>query len=372
MTPWRSSRGHVADVFDRLVGQDRAAVAMRSHVRNPVHAYLFTGPAGSSLHDALRVFAAGLQCPNGGCGTCESCRLVLEGKDPDVYVAERAGVTWRVDDLREADRVSRRRPLGARYQIVVIEEVDLATTGAAPSAPALLKSLEEPPPRTIFLLSAEEVPEALETVASRCVEVRLKALSDDDVVEVLRGEGHDERMARIAASAANGNLRRARVLVGDEGLVARIAAWRSVPERLNGTPAASALLASEFSAALDQAIAPLVHLQEGELEHRLSDAKEFGQRSLANRKELEAQFKREQRRFRIDELRFGLMALSDVYRARLHESLELAQDGSARNEYRVGASIEAIEALARANERLDSNVDETLLLNDLMLSLMAM
>jgi len=81
----------MTDVFDRLVGQELAAAAMRSHVRNPVHAYLFTGPVGSSLSDALRVFAAGLQCPDGGCAKCESCRLVLEGKDPDVYVAERAG-----------------------------------------------------------------------------------------------------------------------------------------------------------------------------------------------------------------------------------------------------------------------------------------
>jgi DNA polymerase-3 subunit delta' len=362
----------MTDVFDRLVGQEIAAAAMRSLVRNPVHAYLFTGPVGSSLSDALRVFAAGLQCPEGGCGVCESCRLVLEGKDPDVYVAERAGVSWRVDDLREADRVSRRRPLGPRYQIVVIEEVDLATTGAAPSAPALLKSLEEPPPRTIFLLSAEDVPDALATVASRCVEVRLKALSDENVVEVLCAEGFDEGNARVAASAANGNLRRARVLVRDEGLGARIAAWRAVPERLTGTPAMSSLLASEIAASLDHAMTPLVHLQESELEHRLADAKEAGQRSLPNRKEIEAQFKREQRRFRIDELRFGLAALTDVYRNRLHESLEFARDGSAREQYRVGASLEAIEVLARTNERLASNVDETLLLNDVMLSLMTL
>lgn len=362
----------MADVFDRLVGQELAADAMRSHVRRPVHAYLITGPTGSNLHDAVRAFAAGLQCPNGGCGHCESCRLVLEGKDPDVYVAERAGVAWRVDDVREADRVSRRRPLGSRYQIVVIEEVDLATSGAAPSAPALLKSLEEPPAQTIFLLTAESVPEGLSTVASRCVEVRLRTLSDENVAEVLRREGHDEQSARVAASAANGNLRRARVLVGDPGLATRIVAWREVPERLTGTPAASASLAGAISSSLDQAMAPLVHLQEEELERLLAQAKDAGQRSLANRKELEAQFKREQRRFRTDELRFGLAALTDVYRARLHESLELARDGAARHEHRVGASIEAIEVLARANERLASNVDETLLLHDVMLSLMTL
>jgi DNA polymerase-3 subunit delta' len=129
----------MTDVFDALVGQERAAASLRQYAANPVHAYLFTGPVGSSLHDAVVAFAAALQCPDKGCGRCEACRLVLEGKDTDVYFAERAGVSWRVDDLREADRVSRRRPLGAGYQIIVIEEVDLTTTGASPSAPALLK-----------------------------------------------------------------------------------------------------------------------------------------------------------------------------------------------------------------------------------------
>lgn len=345
---------------------------MRAHLRSPVHAYLFSGPAGSSLHDAIMAFAAGLQCPNNGCGTCEACRLVLEGKDTDVNLAERAGVSWRVDDLREADRVSRRRPLGSGYQIVVIEEVELTTTGASPSAAALLKSLEEPPSRTIFLLSCEDIPEGLETIASRCVQVRLKSLSEDDLVKILTREGLDEQSARVAASAANGNLRRARVLMLDQGLASRIAAWRAVPERLTGTPAVSAALASEISASLDQAMAPLSQLQEDELEQRVRDAKEMGLRSISNRKDVEAQFKREQRRFRLDELRFGLSALTDVYRERLRESLESVADGNTRSEYRVGASLRAIDVLATANERLSSTIDESLLLNDLMLSLMAL
>jgi DNA polymerase-3 subunit delta' len=95
------------DVFDRLVGQDRAVAAMRQYARHPVHAYLFSGPVGSSLHDTVVAFAAALQCPDCGCGTCEACRLVLSMNDTDVYFAERAGVSWRIDELREADRLRR-------------------------------------------------------------------------------------------------------------------------------------------------------------------------------------------------------------------------------------------------------------------------
>jgi DNA polymerase-3 subunit delta' len=360
----------MTDVFDRLVGQDRAAAALRQYAANPVHAYLFSGPAGSSVRDSLLSFAAALQCPTNGCGVCDVCRLVLAEQDADVYIATRSGVSWRLEEIREIERVSRRRPLGAGYQIVVIEDVELTTTGASPSASALLKTLEEPPSRTIFLLSAEELPSALDTIVSRCLEVKLRALSDVDLEAILVGEGAQADAARSAAAAANGNLRRARVLVNDAALTTRVAQWRSVPERLLGTPAASAIVAQAIATSLDEAITPLQQLQDDEMARRASDAKEMGLRAVSNRKEIEAQFKREQRRFRLDELRFGFSALTGVYRERLMENLEASAEGDVQSEYRVGASLRAIDAVAEANRRLATNIDETLLLHDLMFSLM--
>jgi len=360
----------VTDVFDRLVGQERAVAALRRYARAPVHAYLLSGPVGSSLRDAVVSFAAALQCPEHGCGTCETCRLVLSENDADVHFAARAGLSWRVDELREADRVSRRHPLGPGYQIVVIEDVELTCTGPSPSSAALLKSLEEPPLRTIFLLTAQDVPDQLDTVVSRCVEVRLQGISERDLQEILSREGADEATARSAALAANGNLQRARVLVRDPALGERIKQWQSVPQRLTGTPATSTALAAEISQALDAAIAPLQQVQDEEMEHLTLDAREMGQRSVANRKDIEAQFKREQRRFRIEELRFGLSALTNVYRERLIESLEEVEDGESRGQYRVATSLRAIDAVARTSKRLSLNIDEGLLLNDLMLSLM--
>jgi DNA polymerase-3 subunit delta' len=357
----------VSDVFSRLVGQDRAVAALRQYARNPVHAYLFSGPPGASVRDSLVAFAAALQCPRHGCGTCEVCRLVLDEQDADVYVAERSGVSWRMEEIREAERVARRRPLGAGYQVVVIEDVELTTTGASPSASALLKSLEEPPSRTIFLLSAEEIPEALDTIVSRCVDVKLRALSASDLATILVAEGASEADAASAAAAANGNLRRARVLVHDPELAGRVAQWRAVPERLSGKPSDSSRVARELAASLDDAMGPLQQMQQAELERRASDAREMGLR-VANKRDVEAQFKREQRRFRLDELRFGLSALTGVYRERMIDNVPAA--GDAQSEYRVGASLRAIDALTEANRRLETNVDESLLLHDLMFSLM--
>jgi DNA polymerase-3 subunit delta' len=360
----------VTDVFDRLLGQERAVHAMRRLVTNPVHAYLFSGPEGAGLHDAMLCFAAALQCPNNGCGTCETCRLVLSGNDADVHVAERAGLAWRIDELREADRIGRRRPLGPGYEIVVLEEVELTTTGPSPSSAALLKSLEEPPARTIYLLSAHDVAPALDTVASRCVEVKLKGLASADLERVLVSEGASEQVARRAALAANGNLTRARVLVRDPALGQRIEQWQSVPVRLTGTPASSSALVAEITLALNEAAAPLAQFQDEQMERLSSDAREMGQRSVANRRDIEAQFKREQRRFRIDELRFGLSALANVYRERLVESLDEVEEGETRGRYRVAASLRAIDVVTETTRRLSTNVDEGLLLNDLMLSLM--
>jgi DNA polymerase-3 subunit delta' len=356
----------VADVFDRLVGQPAAVAALRRHARQPVHAYLFSGPAGSSLSDAVLAFAAALQCPDAGCGHCEACRLVLSGNDPDVTFVERSGLTWRVPEIREAERVGRRRPLGDSRQVVVLEDVELTTTGAAPSAPALLKSLEEPPARTVYLLTTEARAADLETVASRCVEVTLRTLRDEDLAAILEGDGVDPATARAAAGAAHGNLRRARVLVRDAELASRVARWRGVPDRLNGTPARASEVAAEIIGALDQAVAPLAVLQAEELARRDAEVRAVGARPVA-RRDVEAQHKREQRRFRTDDLRFGLAALTHVYRERIASGVEGPGDG--RGSARLDASMRAVDAIAETNRRLGLNVDETLLVTDLFLTL---
>jgi DNA polymerase-3 subunit delta' len=133
----------------------------------------------------MRAFAAALQCPRSGCGECESCRAVLVGVDSDVTFLERSGTAWSVSDFAEAERISRRRPFSGPHQIVALESVDLGTQSVA----KLLKILEEPPSKSIFLLSAESVDEALVTIASRCVEITVAPLSTDVITEYLVREG---------------------------------------------------------------------------------------------------------------------------------------------------------------------------------------
>ena len=358
----------MTDVFDRLVGQAAAADALRHHARQPVHAYLFLGPAGSGVHDALTAFAAALQCPDHGCATCPACRRVLEGVDPDVQWVERAGLAWRVDEVREAERVARRRPLGEGYQVVVLEDVELTVAGASPSAPALLKSLEEPPARTVFLLGAGELPVALDTVASRCVIVRLAAPSDGDIEERLRAEGVPADAARAAARAALGSLERARVLADDPALAARLDWWRALPDRLSGTPAVASALAREAAGLLDEAMVPLERSLTGAAAREREESGPLGGRA-ASRRELEAQSRREQRRFRSEELTLGLSTVTAVYRERLARDLEASRDGDARADHRVAGTLRRLDALAEAQRRLSTTLDEGLLLHDLLFAL---
>ncbi len=358
----------MTDVFSRLVGRSATADALRHHARHPVHAYLVLGPAGSGVHDALRALAAALQCPDHGCATCAICRGVLEGTDPDVQWIERAGLAWRVDEIREAERVARRRPLGAGRQIVVLEDVELTVAGASPSAPALLKSLEEPPARTVFLLGASELPGTLDTVASRCVLVRVAAPSDDDIEERLRAEGVSADAAHAAAHAALGSLERARVLADDPALVARLDWWRALPDRLTGTPAVASALAREAAALLDEAMVPLERSLAEAAAREREEAGSFGGRA-ANRRELEAQSRREQRRFRTEELTLGLSTLTAVYRERLARDLEASRDGDGRADHRVAGTLRRLDALREAQRRLSTTLDEGLLLHDLLFAL---
>src|SRR3954452_7537638 len=272
----------MAELFADVVGQDRAVAELRAAAAKPVHAYLLVGPPGTGKRSAARSFAAALLCPAGGDGTCETCRRVLAGAHPDVIVKERQGARISVDDAREITRLASRSPVEASRKVIVLADFHLA----ADVAPALLKTIEEPPPTTIFVILAELVPPELITIASRCVTVEFGPLAPERVVEVLVHEGVDEDTARQAASGSGGRLDRARLLASDPRFGERRAAWASVPERLDGTGAAVATVVDELEALLDAAVEPLRVRHTGEREQLEERAKVAGERGLG-RKDLD-------------------------------------------------------------------------------------
>jgi DNA polymerase-3 subunit delta' len=340
--------------FDDVVGQEGAVAHLRAAVAAPVHAYLLVGPAGAGKRTAAMAFAAALLCPQGGCGDCDVCRRVLGGGHPDLVLVERTGPSITVDQAREVRRLAMRSPNEGARKVLVLVDFHLVRE----AAPVLLKVLEEPPASTVFVILAEQLTPELVTIASRCVQVDFGPLRDDQVAAALVAEGVAPAVATEVAAVAGGRLDRARLLAGDPGFSARRAAWRAVPGRLDGTGAAVVVVAAELAGLLGEAgVATLESRQAAELAELDERAKRTGERG-AGRKVLAERHKRELRRLRHDELRFGLATLAGAYRDAL-----AAGAGDAR------ASLDAVAAIQVAAESMVRNPTEALLLQSLLLRL---
>lgn len=221
-TAARAARGAAAQLEQAAAG----AMSMFGDAELPAaggsamtHAWLFTGPPGSGRSVAATSFAAALQCTDpdiAGCGECRSCTTVLAGTHGDVRHIVPEGLTISVTQIREIVQLAARRPTTGRWQIVIVEDADRLTEHGAN---ALLKAVEEPPDRTLFLLCAPSVaPEDIAvTLRSRCRHVALTAPTVEAIAQVLiRRDGIDEERATWAAAVAGGHIGRARRLATDE------------------------------------------------------------------------------------------------------------------------------------------------------------
>lgn len=220
-------------------GPDGAVAAARAGM---THSWLFTGPSGAGRVDVARAFAAALSCehagaasgpgapvPTPGCGECVGCHTVLTDTAADLRTVRAEGLSLGVQDVRALVRDAASAPTSGRYRVLLIEEADRLTDSAAN---ALLKALEEPADRSVFLLCAPSVDDVIPTIRSRCRVVALRLPSVDDIVAALLRDGVDERAAHVAARAAQGHLGRARLLAGDEEARARRAQVLALPGRL--------------------------------------------------------------------------------------------------------------------------------------------
>jgi DNA polymerase III subunit delta' len=241
------------------------------------------------------------------------------------------------------------------------------------AAPALLKTLEEPPASTVFVLLSEDLPPSLATVASRCATVLFAPLSEQTVASWLVAKGVDEERALAVAVASGGRLDRARLLVEDPAFEERRQRWRTVPQRLDGSGAAAAQAAADLLALTDEALAPLREQHAVERADIDARAEATGTNVTTPRRQLEERHRREERRWRTDELRFGLAALAGVYRDRL-----LASAGSVGGDPSPGSVARTVEerrdarhvqAIDQCSLALDRNAQEGLLMEALMVEL---
>ena len=339
-----------------VIGQDEAVELLRHSLENPVHAYLFSGPTGSGKRTAARAFAAALLCSNGRCGTCRDCLLALNGQHPDVLEIYRVGAAISAEQAAEIAHAASRSPIESSRKVLILDEFHLLDSRAAAT---LLKTVEEPPISTVFCILADQVPDELITIASRCVRIPFRAIPDTLIAATLEADGLSPDEASEVARAAAGDLDRARLLASDPALAQRRVAFASVPHRVNGTGAVVIQIVDELLGLIDSAAEPLKERHATELEALEERVKSLGERG-SGRKAMEDRHKRELRRHRIDELKSGLSTMMGEYRNRLVQGV----DGR-----RADEDLQAVNRIIRAIEHLDRNPNEPLLLQSLLLSL---
>jgi DNA polymerase-3 subunit delta' len=306
-------------VWEGLVGQQPAIAALQTAVEGHgmSHAWLFTGPPGSGRSNAAIAFSAALQCESGGCGECHACRTVLAGSHADVTVVRTEKLSIGVAEVRDLVRSAALAPVGRRWQILVVEDADRLTEQACN---ALLKAIEEPTERTVWMLCAPTVDDVLPTIRSRCRLVTLSTPATADVASFLvRTHGVDEGLASYAARASQGHIGRARALARDEATRNRRREVVEIPARLTSLGACM-----NAAANLNEVTREEADLITGELDARekadLDAAYGVVERGRRPREyapalaELERNQKTRAKRRHLDVVDRGLMDLVSVYR----------------------------------------------------------
>jgi DNA polymerase III subunit delta' len=380
-----------AAVFGRLTGQDavvdqlqRAAEAAGAGV-GAMHAWLFTGPPGSGRSVAARAFAAALLCDSQGCGSCPSCHQVAAGTHADVLLVRPDGLSYGVRQTRDLVLKAAAAPVMGRWRIVLFEDADRATEQAAN---ALLKAIEEPAPRTIWLLCTPYADDLPTTIRSRCRLVTLRTPQTSAVAASLQHEGVSAELALTAARAAQGHIGRARRLAIDPAAAGRRDDVLRVPTQVGSMGQAFKAAAALVRAAESEATAVTEELDGPERE---ALRRAFGEGSTGKgvasairggagaMRDLEERQKSRATRVKRDSLDRALLDLASYYRdvlaVQLGAEVELANAGRF-DELAALASgcgpadtVRRIEAIMRCRERLAASVAPLLAVEELTLSL---
>jgi len=396
-----------ADVFADLVGQDEAVQTLRRAAAaagellaagdgDPppsagamTHAWIFTGPPGSGRSVAARALAAALQCLHGqGCGRCAGCHTTRAGTHADVRFVVPDGLSISVGEMRALVLRAASTPSAGRWQVLVIEDADRLTEAAGN---ALLKAIEEPPPRTVFLLCTPSThPDDISvTIRSRCRVVSLRQPPAEAVAQVLaERDGVPAETATWAAAAAQGHVGRARRLAQDQQARERREAVLAVPRRLTTVgacfDAASALIAAAEAEA-EAAVADVDAAERTALQTALGaggtgrGAASAARGTAGQIKELERRQKSRATRAQRDALDRALVDLAGFYRDVLVSALRApvapvhtdiaGLTGAAAEKWTAESALRRLEAVLSCREAITGNVKPRIAVEAMMLSL---
>ncbi|MFI2377301.1 DNA polymerase III subunit delta' [Streptomyces sp. NPDC018964] len=398
-------------VWDDLVGQERVSGRLAGAARDAdafvtaaaadgplpetssmTHAWLFTGPPGAGVTRTARAFAAALQCVSPdralggapGCGFCDGCHTALIGTHADVSTVVAMGAEILYKHMKETVRKSFTSPANGRWQIILVEEAERLNEK---SGNAVLKAVEEPAPRTVWLLCAPSVEDVLPTIRSRCRHLNLSTPSVAAVADMLvRREGVEPDVAAAVARSTQGDVDRARRLATDPAARARRAAVLRLPLRVEDIGGALKAAQELVDVAAEDAkqLAEEMDAKETEELREALGAAQGGRlpRGTAGVfKELETDQKRRKARTQRNTLDIALGDLTSFYRDVLalqlgsrvaiangdvEDALERMARGSSPE-----STLRRIEAIAACGKALDRNVSPLLAVEAMTMALRA-
>ncbi|GHD47250.1 DNA polymerase III subunit delta' [Streptomyces galbus] len=398
-------------VWDDLVGQDKVCEQLAAAARDAdafvtaistdapppeaskmTHAWLFTGPPGAGRTQAARAFAAALQCVSPdralggvpGCGFCDGCHTALIGTHADVTTVAAVGTQILAEDMRDTVRKSFTSPANGRWQVILVEDAERLNEK---SANAVLKAVEEPAPRTVWLLCAPSIEDVLPTIRSRCRHLNLRTPTVDAVADLLmRREGVEPAVAMAAARATQGHVDRARRLATDPAARERRAAVLKLPLRVEDVGGALKAAQELVDAAAEDAKA-LAEELDGKETEELKAALGAAQGGRLPRgtagvmKDLEDKQKRRRTRTQRDSLDVALTDLTAFYRdvlaLQLGSRVAIANADAEDALERLArastpeATLRRIEAIAACRDALDRNVTPLLAVEAMTMALRA-
>ncbi|HQY33534.1 DNA polymerase III subunit delta' [Actinotalea sp.] len=359
-------------VWDAVVGQEAAVGVLRAASLDPqamTHAWLVTGPPGSGRSTAARAFAAALQCEQGGCGHCQACTTTIAGTHADVTVVATEKVTITIEEVRDLIGVAQRSPSQGRWRVIILEDADRMVER---TSNVLLKAIEEPPPRTVWLLCAPSPQDVVVTIRSRCrgVALRIPPVADVAALLVAR-DGVDPQVADAAARAAQSHIGLARRLARDPAARERRDRTLQLAATIRGVGDAVLAAADLVEVATAEAKAATEHRDAAEKAALLHTLGADGGGTLppslrAQVRQLEEGQKRRATRAQRDVLDRSLLDLLSLYRdvlvVQLGADVELVNTAQRADVVELAAASSAeqtvrrMDAIGEARTRLAGNV----------------
>lgn len=353
-------------MWDALIGQDHAAQVLRHAAANPeamTHAWLITGPPGSGRSVAARAFAAALQAPDDPEGNSAAARTAYAGTHADVRIHTTEKVLITLDEAKGLIDDAHRAPAVGPWRIIIVEDADRI---AERTSNVLLKSIEEPPARTVWILCAPSAQDMLPTIRSRCRQVNLRIPPARAVADLLARDGISPDLALEVAHASQSHIGVARHLATDPDAREYRDLVLSIPRRLRSVGDAVHLAAELEKAAKDRS---KTATEERDAQERAQLLRESGLEpgkpvpaALRSQvRALEEEQKRRARRATLDTIDRALVDLLSYYRDVL--TVQLGSEVDLINTTRADAirehagaitkesTLKAMEAITRTRAR---------------------